>query len=131
MFMKSKTYKPGEIIIQEGEMERDLYVLNDGVVEISTKEDNGSFILNQIEPPQILGELSFLTGLPRTATAKAKTNAEVYIFKYENLEGQIAELPKSIKPIMNTLINRVRAQDRRIIELEEEMLTLKRKLLTL
>jgi len=129
--MKSKTYKPGEIIIQEGEMGRDLYVLNDGVVEISTKEDNGSFILNQIEPPQILGELSFLTGLPRTATAKAKTNAEVYIFKYENLEGQIAELPKSIKPIMNTLINRVRAQDRRIIELEEEMLTLKRKLLTL
>ncbi len=129
--MKSKTYKPGEIIIQEGEMGRDLYVLNDGVVEISTKEDNGSFILNQIEPPQILGELSFLTGLPRTATAKAKTNAEVYIFRYENLEGQIAELPKSIKPIMNTLINRVRAQDRRIIELEEEMLTLKRKLLTL
>ena len=129
--MKSKTYKPGEIIIQEGEMGRDLYVLNDGVVEISTKENNGSFILNEIEPPQILGELSFLTGLPRTATAKAKTNAEVYIFKYENLEGQIAELPKSIKPIMNTLINRVRAQDRRIIELEEEMLMLKRKLLTL
>jgi CRP-like cAMP-binding protein len=129
--MKSKTYKPGEIIIQEGEMGRDLYVLNDGVVEISTKEDNGSFILNQIEPPQILGELSFLTGLPRTATAKAKTNAEVYIFRYENLEGQIAELPKSIKPIMNTLINRVRAQDRRIVELEEEMLTLKRKLLRL
>ncbi|NOQ95280.1 MAG: cyclic nucleotide-binding domain-containing protein [Desulfobacterales bacterium] len=129
--MKSKTYKPGEIIIQEGEMGRDLYVLNDGVVEISTKEDNGSFILNQIEPPQILGELSFLTGLPRTATAKAKTNAEVYIFKYENLEGQIAELPKSIKPIMNALITRVRARDRRIIELEEEMLVLKRKLLTL
>ena len=129
--MKSKTYKPGEIIIQEGEMGRDLYVLNDGVVEISTKENNGSFILNEIEPPQILGELSFLTGLPRTATAKAKTNAEVYIFKYENLEGQIAELPKSIKPIMSTLINRVRAQDRRIIELEEEMLTLKKKLLTL
>ncbi|MBW1715474.1 MAG: cyclic nucleotide-binding domain-containing protein [Deltaproteobacteria bacterium] len=128
--MKSKTYKPGEIIIQEGEMGRDLYVLNDGVVEISTKEDNGSVILNEIEPPQILGELSFLTGLPRTATAKAKTNTELYIFRYENLEGQIAELPKSIKPIINTLINRVRAQDRRIVELEEEMLTLKRKLLT-
>ena len=47
--MKSKTYKPGEIIIQEGEMGRDLYVLNDGVVEISTKEDNGSFILKQVK----------------------------------------------------------------------------------
>jgi len=128
--MKSRTYKPGEIIIQEGQMGRDLYVLNDGVVEISTTEDNGRVILNEIEPPQILGELSFLTGLPRTATAKAKTNAEVYIFKYENLEGEIAELPKSIRPIINTLISRVRSQDRRIVELEEEMLRLKKELLT-
>lgn len=111
-------------------MGRDLYVLNDGVVEISTAEDNGSVILNEIEPPQILGELSFLTSLPRTATAKAKTDAEVYIFKYENLEGQIEQLPKSIRPIINTLINRVRSQDRRIVELKEEMLTLKRKLPT-
>jgi CRP-like cAMP-binding protein len=128
--MKSRTYKPGEIIIQEGQMGRDLYVLNDGVVEISTTEDNGNVILNEIEPPQILGELSFLTGLPRTATAKAKTNAEVYIFKYENLESQLAELPKSIRPIINTLITRVRSQDRRIVELEEEMSTLKKELLT-
>lgn len=123
--MKRKTFKPGQIIIQEGEMDRDLYVLNHGVVEISTREENGAVVLNEIEPPQIIGELSFLTGLPRTATARAKTNTEVYIFKYENLENQIAELPKSIRPIMNTLISRVKAQDKRIVELEEEVLALK------
>lgn len=123
--MKRKTFKPGQIIIQEGEMDRDLYVLNDGVVEISTREENGAVVLNEIEPPQIIGELSFLTGLPRTATARAKTNTEVYIFKYENLENQIAELPKSIRPILNTLISRIKAQDKRIVELEEEVLALK------
>lgn len=126
--MKRKTFKPGEIIIQEGEMDRDLYVLNDGVVEISTREENGAVVLNEVQPPQIIGELSFLTGLPRTATAKAKTNTEVYIFKYENLEDQIAELPLSIRPIMNTLISRVKAQDKRIVQLEEEILALKNKL---
>jgi CRP-like cAMP-binding protein len=91
-------------------MGRDLYVLNDGLVEISTAEGNGSVVLNEIESPQILGELSFLTGLPRTATAKAKTDAEAYIFKYKNSEGQIAQLPKGIRPILNTLINLVRSQ---------------------
>ncbi len=126
--MKRKIFKPGEIIIQEGEMDRDLYVLNDGVVEISTREENGAVVLNEVQPPQIIGELSFLTGLPRTATAKAKTNTEVYIFKYENLENQIAELPLSIRPIMNTLISRVKAQDKRIVQLEEEILALKSKL---
>jgi CRP-like cAMP-binding protein len=126
--MERKTFKPGEIIIQEGEMDRDLYVLNDGVVEISTREEDGAVVLNKIEPPQIIGELSFLTGLPRTATARAKTDTEVYIFKYENLENQIAEMPKSIRPIMNTLISRVRAQDKRIVQLEEEILALKSKM---
>ena len=123
--MKVETYKPGDIIIQEGDTDRDLYVLNEGVVEVSMREDNGSFVLNEIEPPQIIGELSFLTGHPRIATAKAKTDVEVFIFPYENLENQISQLPTSIRPIINTLISRVRTQDQRIVELEEELLALK------
>jgi len=123
--MKVETYKPGDIIIQEGDTDRDLYVLNEGVVEVSMRENNGSFVLTEIEPPQIIGELSFLTGHPRIATAKAKTDVEVFIFPYENLESQISQLPTSIRPIINTLISRVRTQDQRIVELEEELLALK------
>jgi CRP-like cAMP-binding protein len=123
--MKVKTYKPGDIIIQEGDTDRDLYVLNAGVVEVSMREENSTFVLNEIESPQIIGELSFLTGYPRTATARAKTDVEVFIFSYENLEGQISQLPTSIRPIINTLISRVKKQDQRIVKLEEELLALK------
>ena len=123
--MKVEAYKPGDIIIQEGDTDRDLYVLNAGVVEVSMREENGTIVLSEIEPPQIIGELSFLTGHPRTATAKAKTDVEVSIFPYENLESQISQLPKSIRPIINTLISRVKSQDRRIMELEEQLLAFK------
>lgn len=123
--MKVETYKPGDIIIQEGDTDRDLYVLNAGVVEVSMREENGTVVLSEIEPPQIIGELSFLTGHPRIATAKAKTDVEVFIFPYENLERQISQLPTSIRPIINTLISRVRTQDQRIVELEEELLAFK------
>lgn len=123
--MKVETYKPGDIIIQEGDTDRDLYVLNAGVVEVSMREENGTFVLSEIGPPQIIGELSFLTGHPRTATAKAKTDVEVFIFPYENLERQILKLPTSIRPVINTLISRVKKQDQRIVELEEELLAFK------
>ena len=123
--MKVKTYKPGDIIIQEGDADRDLYVLNAGVVEVSMREENGTFVLSEIKPPQIIGELSFLTGHPRTATAKAKTDVELFIFPYESLEGQISQLPTSIRPIINTLISRVKSQDQRIVELEEKLLAFK------
>lgn len=124
--MKVETYKSGDIIIQEGDTDRDLYVLNAGVVEVSMREENGTIVLSEIEPPQIIGELSFLTGQPRTATARAKTDVEVFIFPYENLESQISQLPTSIRPIINTLISRVKSQDRRIMELEEQLLAFKR-----
>ena len=123
--MKVETYKPGDIIIQEVDTDRDLYVLNAGVVEVSMREENGTFVLSEIGPPQIIGELSFLTGHPRTATAKAKTDVEVFIFPYENLERQILQLPTSIRPVINTLISRVKKQDQRIVELEEELLAFK------
>jgi CRP-like cAMP-binding protein len=123
--MKPRTYAPGEIIIQEGETNRDLFVLNEGIVEISTKEENGKYVLSEIEPPQIFGELSFLTGEPRTATAKTKTKAEVLIFEYEFLQNQIRNLPEWIKPVLNALINRNKACDKKIVELKQEVLTLK------
>lgn len=123
--MRRKIYPPGEIIIQEGETNRDLFVLNEGIVEISTKEENGRYILSEIEPPQIFGELSFLTGQPRTATAKTKTKAEVLIFEYEFLQNQIRNLPEWIKPVLNSLINRNKTSDKKIVELKQEILELK------
>lgn len=126
--MKLKTYTPGEIIIQKGEMTRDLFFLTEGKVEISTKEEDGDFILNEIEPPQVFGDIAFFYGLPRTATAKAKTKVEVFILKYENFEYQVKELPELLKPIFNTLVSRIQSRDNKIKELEMEMVHLKRKL---
>ena len=123
--MNRKIYATGEIIIQEGEINRDFFVLNEGIVEISTKDENGKYILNEIEPPEIFGELSFLTGQPRTATAKTKTRSEVLVFEYEFLKNQIATLPEWIKPVLNALISRNKACARKIVNLKQEILELK------
>jgi len=128
--MKLKTYKPGEIIIQKGEMNRDLFFLTEGVVEISTKEEGGDFVLNEIKPPQIFGDIAFFYGIPRTATAKAKTRVEAFVLKYENFEYQCKELPELLKPIFITLVSRIESRDKKILELEEEISELKRKFLS-
>ena len=123
--MEEKTYQPGEIIIQEGETSRDLFFLTEGVVEISIKDEDGTFIINEIEPPQILGEISFLNGSPRTATAKAKTQVGIFVLKHEILKEQVIKLPAWLKPLLSTLISRIRSRDKKIVELEEEILRLK------
>lgn len=123
--MKHEIFNPGDVIIRKGEVSRDLFFLIEGVVEISTKEENGDFILNEIKPPQVFGDIAFFYGLPRTATVKAKTKVEVFVLRYENLDYQIKELPELIKPIFETFISRIQSRDKRIEELEEELRKLK------
>ncbi len=126
--MKLKTYKEGEIIIQKGEKNRDLFFLMDGVVEVSTEDEDGEYMLNEMRPPGIIGDFAFYYGMPRTATVKATTNVEVFILKYENLEYQVKELPELLKPIYTALVQRVELRDKKISELEKEILELKDKL---
>jgi len=83
--VESRTYKPGEVIIHKGEVKRDLFFLIEGVVEISKKEGDKDLILDEIEPPYIIGDIAFLSGVPRTATAKAKTEVRTFVLKYEGL----------------------------------------------
>ena len=71
--IESRTYQPGEVIVHKGEKNRDLFFLTDGLVEISTTEHGGNIVLNQITAPTIFGEIGFLFGFPRTATAIATT----------------------------------------------------------
>jgi CRP-like cAMP-binding protein len=125
--MKTRVYKPGEIIIQEGESSRNLFLLTAGVVEVSKKIKNKSIILSEINPPQVFGELAFFTGAPRSATVRAKTDVEVVIFRYEILQDQIAELPTWVKRTIDTLISRVKSCNQRVIELEGEILRQKTK----
>ena len=125
--MKTRVYKPGEIIIQEGETSRNLFVLTDGVVEVSKKIEDKTIILSEIDPPQVFGELAFFAGSPRSATVRAKTRVEVIILGYEILKYQIAELPTWIKRTLDTLVSRVRSCNQRIIELEGEIFKLKGK----
>ena len=126
--MELRTYKAGEIIIQKGEKNRDLFFLIEGVVKVTTADEDGDYLLNEMRPPEVFGDFAFFYGLPRTATVKAKTGTEVFILKYENFEYQVKELPELLKPIFNTLIHRIELRDRKISELEKEILDLKDKL---
>jgi len=127
--MQLKTYQPGETIISEGEKSRDLFVLTEGKVEILKEDENGNIVLNEIEPPQFFGEISFLMkDEPRTATAKAKTMVHIFVLRYDDVKDQISELPEWLKPVLNALIGRTKSSDKRIKGLEHEILRLKEKL---
>ena len=124
--IQRRTYQPGEVLIRKGERNRDLFFLTEGLVDISRQEGDVDFVLNAIEPPYILGEIAFLFGMPRTATATAKTEVTTFILKYEDLKELLKDLPEWLPPLLTSLASDIKSlhhkaklSEKRLSELEQ------------
>jgi len=123
--IQSRTYRPGEVVIRRGETNRDLFFLTEGLVEITRSEGDTEFMLNEIEPPYILGEIAFLFGMPRTATATARTEVKTFVLKYEDLKTLLKDFPAWLPALLTSLASdmkslhyKAKISQKRLLELE-------------
>lgn len=97
------TYRSGEVIFNEGDTgDRMFYILR-GRVGV---EKSGKFIAI-LEKGNYIGELSFLLGMPRSATVKAIEDTEVLTIDFKNIEGLASEMPEFIREILRQMALRV------------------------
>ena len=112
-----KDYKPEEIIIQENQPGRELYIITNGEVEI-TKENQGKTIsLANFGPFNYLGEISIFDNQPHSATARAKTNTHLLILPEEALRDVVLEFPEIALQIIKVFCKRLRNADEKIKKL--------------
>ena len=117
-----KKYEPGDIIIQEGEKIRDLYFLTEGQVEIKSAEKDGNILLNEVKDPNIFGDLGFLFGFRRTATAIAKTRVKLFILNYERFSREITEFPDWLSPMLSSFVSGIKELHDEIARLEKNQI---------
>jgi CRP-like cAMP-binding protein len=104
-----------------------LFILSEGIIEVSLKAEHEQIVINEIYPPEILGEISFLNGTPRIATLTAKNRVEVFILSYESVRQEMADIPAWFKLILRTLTARMKSCDQKIKILEAELKKFKSK----
>jgi CRP-like cAMP-binding protein len=107
--IEMRTYGAGEVILRKGESSRDLLFLTDGAVEVSTEQEDGKLILNEMSAPYVFGEIAFLIGSPRTATATAKTNASAFVLRYDKFKSIFKENPGWLQPLLTSFVNGIKA----------------------
>nr|XP_006630513.1 PREDICTED: cGMP-dependent protein kinase 2-like isoform X1 [Lepisosteus oculatus] len=73
--MYEKTYKEGQLVIQEGEPGNYLYVLADGLLEVM----QNSKLLGRMRPGTAFGELAILYNCKRTATVTAVSQSQIWV----------------------------------------------------
>ena len=121
LFEQSKTYKAGEVVIHEGEENRDLYVLSEGTLEVSVMDESNKIVVSEIVAPEILGEISFLNGSPRTATVSAKKDVEIFILSYEKVQQELSDIPTWFRMVLLAFTNRMKSCDAKIKEYDQKV----------
>ena len=89
-----RNYAPGEILFQEGDIGRALFILESGRVEISKRTaDGGTHQMAILNPGDYFGEMSLLDELPRSASAAAMEPVRVHLLYKGELEKLVKHVP--------------------------------------
>ncbi len=93
---RRQVVRAGERVIRRGESGDSLFVLMEGLLEVSIAVDGQAeeTTVAQILPGRFFGEASLLTGEPRSATVTAATDAVVYEVTRDSLEPMIGGRPE-------------------------------------
>ncbi len=81
------TFPPETVIIVQGDMDEAMYLIVEGWVRIvCTLTDQRSLDLARLGPFSSFGEMAFLTGCPRTASATAGTTVQTLRFTRQQVK---------------------------------------------
>jgi len=93
--MELEQHREGDVIISEGEPGSSMYVIAHGEVKVYTRGtgQSGSVYLAKLGEGDFFGEVSVLTGKPRTATITASQPTELLRLDKEKLDNALAKYP--------------------------------------
>ena len=93
--MELETHEEGSVIISEGDPGDSMYVISSGEVKVYTRGTgkSGTVYLAKLGEGDFFGEVSVLTGKPRTATITASQPTELLRLDKEKLDNALAKHP--------------------------------------
>lgn len=98
-----KAYRAGEIVFQEGDPGRALFVVVEGAVEITRAAAQGAYVLRTLGPGDAFGELALIDDFPRSATARVATRGRLLILYKSDFDALIDGNPRIAVVVMRNL----------------------------
>jgi CRP-like cAMP-binding protein len=91
---KTRLFSTGEFLVHHGDVERELYVVLRGRLEVLLPSNDGAYrVISTVGPGSIFGEQSFLDGHTRSATVRATEDGEVRILEWDEFASLFDQHP--------------------------------------
>ena len=101
-----ETYQDGQLIFKEGSSGDWIYVIISGSVEIFKTVEGKEIIIELLQTGEVFGELSFLGGIKRTASARAAGETTLGIIERSYLDLEFNKIHGDFRTILVTLAGR-------------------------
>lgn len=103
-----KTFEPGQIIFRMGDSCDAMYIISEGLVEISLESENESYILASLGRNDVFGEMCLVKSSTRTATATVKETTRTICIKCDVFMTSLEQKPELAFCILQIMIIRLR-----------------------
>lgn len=110
--------KKGELLFNEGDISKSMYFVQTGTIRLFKKKGNAAIELGVIHKGEVIGEMGFLDGGPRSASAEAIHDTDLMEITNANLVEQLKVCPPWLMVLLKTIVNRLRSANNKIRQLE-------------
>jgi len=101
-----RLFAPGEVIILQGDVGNDLFIIDRGEVAVEVGREGRNFSVAKLGPGKFFGEMGFMTGEPRTATVRAITECALLVIGHDAFHDTIAPVPGIVEKMSELLAQR-------------------------
>ncbi len=91
--MQERLLQAGDTVVHQGEEGNSLFVVCEGALEVAIQRDGRRQVVNRLVAGEVFGEMSALTGQPRSATVMAETDSVVFEISHLHLQEVLLRRP--------------------------------------
>ncbi len=106
-----------EVLVNQGETTRHVFVLIDGVTKVTCSSRNGRRVLLAIRSRgDLIGELASLDGSPRIATVTATGPVSAVVIAHRDFEAFLARNPEVSQAVSASIAGKFRSTTQRVVD---------------
>lgn len=104
----SATFAAGDMIFSQGDLGTEMFIIQDGEVEIIKNINGEAHLLSHLEKGDFFGEMALLEASPRTADAIARTEVKVLLINGSRFDDMLKRNPEIAVRIIRKYSKRLR-----------------------
>jgi CRP-like cAMP-binding protein len=111
----------GTVIMKQGEVGTNAYLVQSGLVSVTTESNGKQVDLAKLGAGQIFGEMSLVFDEPRTATVVATEDCNLIIITRQTLQGKLAKSDPTVRAIVPMLLKRIVSANNMMLRQMDDM----------